>query len=518
MSDTSTSRTTRSARNAGASIVAQVVIVILGFVTRTVFISVLGVALLGVNSLLTSFLALLAIADLGINGAFMFALYEPLSKGDLKKTTAIVNYAGFIYRWIALIVGVVGVAVVPFLQQLVRLDERVDYLELYYLILLANTVASYLMQNRLILLNADQKIYLTKIYTVIMNVLRAAAQIVSLLIFEDFAVFLAIQVFFTIATNLLIYIKVGKLYPNLKKYSDPIERAERRSILNSTRALMVYRVGGLALNNSIPILISVLIGTVTLGYYSNYMLIIGSVVMVVEVVFSALTPSVGNLISQSEAHKGTARLVLNEIVLLSILIHGFLAVGFIAVIDDFVVVWLGDAFVLPIGVVIALVLNFYVTGMTMPLWSYRSATGLFRRTKYVIIITAVISIPLSFLLESVLGLTGIVIAPVIARLVTSAWYEPWILIRDYLHGTVISYFAIQVGAFVLWGLLALLMLWASSIISADPIISLGVKIVLSALLSSIFGWLAFRKLEAFQSLILRFRKIVRLALSGLQKG
>lgn len=64
---TTASRTANSARNAGVSILAQLLIIVLGFITRTVFVRELGVALLGVNSLHTSVRTLPAYADLGIN-------------------------------------------------------------------------------------------------------------------------------------------------------------------------------------------------------------------------------------------------------------------------------------------------------------------------------------------------------------------------------------------------------------------------------------------------------------------
>ena len=487
------------------SVLSQVMVIALGFVTRTVFIAKLGVELLGVHSLLTSVLALLALADLGINGAVMYALYRPLGEGDTEATAAIVSYAAKLLRGVALVVALVGLALTPFLHQLVNLEEPVQHLELYYLVLLANTVASYLMLNRLVLLDADQKIYLTKAYSLVFNVLRSIAQIVSLLILESFFAFLAIQVLFTIANNLAVYLRAGQIYPLLKDSSATLAPPERKSILASVKALVIFRVGGLILNNSTAVLISVIVGTVALGHYSNYSLIVSSAAMVTEVVFSSLTPSVGNLVAAGN-HEA-ARRVFDEMVLLSILVHGMIAVGIVTLADNFMVLWLGSEFVLPLGVAVGIVFNFYVTGTLMPLWSFRSATGLFRQTQFVMLITAVISIALSFALGAAFGLAGVVIAPAIARLMTGAWYEPWLLIRDHLAGNVRPYFVLQIAALAFWATLAWLTLALDDAIPWGPLASMGVKAAMLAILLPVSSWLVFGRRDSFRSLVQRMRNL-----------
>ena len=61
--------------------------------------------------------------------------------------------------------------------------------------------------------------------------------------------------------------------------------------------MLIYRVGGTILNNTDPIVISTVVGTAVLGYYSNYMLIIGSIITITEVAFIAVNAGVGNLIT-----------------------------------------------------------------------------------------------------------------------------------------------------------------------------------------------------------------------------
>lgn len=500
------SRASRSARNAAVSVATQVLTVVLSFVVRSVFVATLGVEVLGVNTLLTSVVALLAVADLGVNAAIMFALYAPLREGDHARVAAIVAHAAKMFRLVALGVALVGLGVLPFLDRLIKLDDPVEHVGLYYLVLLSNAVVGYLMMNRVMLLNADQRIYLTKLYSLVFTVLRSIVQVVALLMWGSFLWFLVIQVVFTIVNNVFVFVRVGSLYPYLKMEEEELSKSERRDILRSVRAAVVYRVGGLVLNNSGPVLVSTIVGTLALGYYSNYLLVVGSVAMITEVAFAAIAPSVGNLLAAGRSVAG--RSVFDEMVLLSLIVHGVVGVVMVAMLSDFVELWLGESFVLSPYVVAAIVLNFYVVGTQMPLWAFRSATGLFRETQYVIVMTAVASIGLSLLLGPQIGLAGVLIAPVLARLVTTAWYEPLLLVRRHLGGTASSYFVRQLVAVLIWVAGSVLVLWIGSLVAVGPLGQLAIKSAALVILLPVTVWLAFGRAEAFLGLQGRLRSVL----------
>ena len=71
-------------RQAGKNIffgyISNFIIIIMGFVQRTVFIAVLDETLLGVNSLYTEILSMLSLAELGIGSALNYRLYKPVAQ------------------------------------------------------------------------------------------------------------------------------------------------------------------------------------------------------------------------------------------------------------------------------------------------------------------------------------------------------------------------------------------------------------------------------------------------------
>ena len=86
------SRTKNSIINSTASITTQVVTVIMDFVVKTIFISILGSTYLGINGLFSNIITLLSLADLGIGVAIPYSLYKPLAEGDTKKIQGLMNF------------------------------------------------------------------------------------------------------------------------------------------------------------------------------------------------------------------------------------------------------------------------------------------------------------------------------------------------------------------------------------------------------------------------------------------
>ena len=73
------SRTSNSIKNISANIMYQVLSFVLSFVSRTVFIQVLGVGYLGINGLFNDVLSMLNLAELGFGTAMTYSMYKPLA-------------------------------------------------------------------------------------------------------------------------------------------------------------------------------------------------------------------------------------------------------------------------------------------------------------------------------------------------------------------------------------------------------------------------------------------------------
>ncbi|MBA2915959.1 oligosaccharide flippase family protein [Lactobacillus crispatus] len=422
------SRTTNSIKNIIFSLAFQLVTLILSFVNRTIFIWILGVNYLGISGLFSDILSMLSLADLGFGVALTYSMYDPLAKHDYVRLAGLINLYKKVYRIIALAVTVIGVALVPFLKYLIHLDKPIPHITLYYLLFLANTVASYLVVYKTSILTADQKEYKLNKYRSIFSILQTTFMTIFLWLTHNYTVYLCVQVAFTYMQNFYCSYVAEKEYPFIKKKVE-LPFKDVKDIFKNLYSVFLYKISGVLLNATDNTLISILIGTSVVGIYSNYSLIITRATNLINTVFYSLTASLGNLVVKENAERRFK--VFQMMQSMSVILSTICVCGFTFLIQDFIRLWLGNKYVLSNEVLIAIIINFYLGIILLPIWVYREATGLYQQTKYVMVLTAIINLGLSIVMGRTIGLAGILFASAIARLTTYFWFEPILLFKEY---------------------------------------------------------------------------------------
>ena len=110
----SRSRTEYSILNIIAGVGGYIVNTILGFICWMVFVKCLAADYLGVNGLFTNILTMLSLAELGIGGAIVYALYKPLAENDDRKIASLVKVYGTAYKVIGCVIGIIGICLMTF--------------------------------------------------------------------------------------------------------------------------------------------------------------------------------------------------------------------------------------------------------------------------------------------------------------------------------------------------------------------------------------------------------------------
>ena len=106
------SRTKNTVLNSVFGIIGYVAVIIVSFILRKVLASILGSEYLGLNSLYTNIVSFLSLTELGLSTAIVYFLYKPISDGDENKVKAYLEFYKKAYRIIALIVFIVGCALI----------------------------------------------------------------------------------------------------------------------------------------------------------------------------------------------------------------------------------------------------------------------------------------------------------------------------------------------------------------------------------------------------------------------
>lgn len=196
-------RTQKAAKNVVTGLVNKAALMLLAFVTKTAFIRLLGAEYNGVSSLYTNILSVLALAELGVGNVLMFYLYAALERKDEEEVSALVYEFKKIYNAIIVCVLTVGLVLVPFLQFLVNSNLERSELIIYYLLYLANSVASYFVVYRTTVVRADQSEWILNNVSTASTVVMYILQLAYLYEFRNFLGYLIIQVVCTIANNLI---------------------------------------------------------------------------------------------------------------------------------------------------------------------------------------------------------------------------------------------------------------------------------------------------------------------------
>lgn len=423
-----TSRTTYAIKNSIYSVVAQAINIIIKFALRIIFIKTLGSEYLGVNGVFTNILSMLSLAELGLGTAIIYDMYKPISENDTKKIVSYTHLYKKIYAIIGVIILILGIALIPFLDKVVTNVPNVENITLIYIMFLLDTILTYFFAHYRSLVSAYQMGYINTTNTIIFNIMKAITQIIILLIFKNFILYLVIQIVYNVLSNIFISIKVKKVFPFLKNTDiQPISKNKILDILKNSLSLFSIKVSATIMNSTDNVLISSFIGTNIVGMYSNYNLIITTVQQTIFLVVNSLQASIGNLCA-AETKEKCMNVFFNLLFTYS-WIYCLFSTILCAISSDFVLIFFGNEYIMKDIVIYIVIFNFYLAGIRQAVSGFYTANGLFKYFKVSSILEVIINIVISVLLVKLIGLSGIFLGTTITQICIRVWYEPYILFK-----------------------------------------------------------------------------------------
>ena len=393
--------------------VGLAVSILVQFISRTVFIRLLGEEYNGINGLFTNILSVLNLAELGFAYSIAYALYAPLQSGSKQTVCAIMNFLRKIYYIIALTVGVAGVICIPFLQYLIKEDLStlpfaLNQIRIYFAIYLGNTVFSYIWSYKRTLITADQKNYLVSNADNLSNILLYGVQIGLLILTRNYYLYLSLMLVKTVVTNLVLTAIANKRYPYLKDFTkEQVDREERKKILKNVGAMFFHKVGSVIIYGTTTIIISAFVSLVEAGWYTNYVLIVTAVNNFINIVFNSVTASIGNLcVTEEISYQKT---VFGRIRYISNILAVFSLVCYLCLFNPFVSLWVGaeQTFALPTVAVISATAT--LTVLRSAPNTFKNAKGLFVKDWYKPLVEAGVAIAVGIALSFVWGTFGVLL-------------------------------------------------------------------------------------------------------------
>lgn len=495
------SRIDNATRNIKYGYIAKLVQLVLGFISRTVFIYTLGVTFLGVNGLYTNVLGVLSLAELGIGSAMNYSLYKPVATGDLEKIKSLMNLYKRAYRVIALVVSVMGLLLVPFLKYIIKDPGSIsiDDLTTFYLIFLFNTVSTYFVAYKYSLVNAEQKNYIQTNIQAITTLITVIVQIIILVVFKDFLLYLLIGAIIGLIQKIGVNMYLNRLYPYLlDKNVKELSQEEKAPIKKNIKALILQRIGTISVHQTDNIIISSFVNITTVGLISNYNLIITSVSGFINILFTSLIPGFGNLIATENKEKQYFIFKVSRF--LVFLMYGFASIAFLILLTPFIQLWIGKDMVIGSTVIYLIIINYYFMGHRLIIAHFYSAAGIFDKVKYIAIIQAVVNLVISIVMVQKIGLEGVFIGTICSGLVSTI-ATPIIVYRSIFNRSALEYYKDSIIYLLTIGIaLTALELIKYKIFIENSIMSFITLMIFVTVVPNIVFYIFFRKREEFHYL------------------
>lgn len=413
-------RTKSTFRNVITTFGGQFLTIIITLFSRKIFLSNLGSELLGLNSLFINILSFLSMAELGIGNAINYSLYKPLAENDITKIKSIMNFYKLAYYMIGIIIFICGIILCPFIPFIVNTDINLNSINLIYFLFVFKTSISYFFSYKAALIIADQQNYIFTINHHIWKLILNFIQIVLVIKFKNYYLYLIIDVIITILENFSIAKIANRKYPFLtSKKSQPLDLNTKLSIKKNTISMVLNRIGSTIINSTDNILISAFINLSIVGLYGNYTTITIGVNNVLYQVIYSVSSSIGNLVVEGNLKRN--REVFFDMYFVVVWIYGWVCAAEFILLTPFIKIWYGSGTELSIIIVLLLVVQTYFRGQSVLMSAHIQALGIYEKIKYNGIIEAIINLVVSILLGKVWGIYGILLGSIIAYITSNFW-------------------------------------------------------------------------------------------------
>ena len=406
----------------------QMLMNILSFICRTVFIKTLGKEYLGISSLYSNILLLLSVSELGFSNAVTYSLYRPLAENDTDKIASLMHFFKKAYRVVGLVILGAGFLVLPFLPVLMNGTTDKVNIYFYYLLYLAQTSTTYFFfAYKQVLLVADQKRYVADKISYGVKAISVLLQIVCLFVYPSFLCYTVVGIMTGIIVNLTVAIEVDKRYPYLKEKARKLPKTDIKNMFEQVYASFLNRVCNIVGQATDNLIISSHISVLMVGLYDNYAMIITVFQTILSNALHAFNGSLGNLYATEGKEKNEK--IFRSLNLINLWFVIFTSVCFMAIFEPFITLWIGEEYLFDKMVVFIIVMNYATNNMQGVTYIFRQATGLFVVGKYRPVASVISNLVLSLVMVRSMGIGGVFLASIISRMTLAWWYDAWVVYK-----------------------------------------------------------------------------------------
>lgn len=428
-------RTKKTIKNTIFSLFEDFIAIICSFILPQLILLKFGSIYNGLTTSITQFLSFAVLLRSGIGGATRAALYKPLAEHNKHDVDAIINATDKYMKKIGIILLfciLVTAVFFPFVSH--TNFSWLFVFSLFIIIGISSFAESFFGITYLILLQADQKLYISSIIKIISYIFNIV--IASILILSGFSIHIvklgsAIAfVFYPICLNL--YVR--------KKYKIDKKVEPNYNAISQRWDAFWHQIAFFVNNNTDVVVLTLFTNMLEVSVYSVYHLVTGALNRFITAFTNGVYAGFGNMIAKKENSKLLENLSIIELVFYSI--SSIIFSCAIILIFQFVNIYtkgVNDVnYIRHLFAYILLLSQFY-SCIKLPYQSIVDAAGAFKQTKKYAIWEVIINIFISVILVIKLGLIGVAIGTLVGSLYKTIMFLKFISKNIIIRPEIIGY-------------------------------------------------------------------------------
>lgn len=402
-----------AAKNSIITFLCQMFDLVLGFVSRKIFIAILGVEVLGISSTFISLLNTLSLAELGFESAVIYSLYKPMKEKNKTQVEDIVVILKRVYEFVGIFVFLAGVCMSFFLPVILKGVDVDKTIIVAFYIQLIGTASTYFLAYKRTFLLALQKDYIRNLIISAIKIISVIVQIISMLVYKSFILYVLISMAQNLITNILIGVYVDKTTQynfNHRK----LNFALFKDIFINVKDIFFSKLAGYVYSSTDNIIISSMVSTVSVGFLGNYTQILYQMKAVLSNVFKSTKPIIGHYLA-AENDKSHSLQILKNYTFIRYIASLLLFVPGYILCDCFIEAWIGTNYVMSKSISMLLISDIYIHFVHGAIVDFIGGLGLFKQDRNISIIGAIINLVVSIVLVTWIGVPGVLIGTIVAQ-------------------------------------------------------------------------------------------------------
>ena len=408
------SRTSKFIRNAWASALYQITIMITGFILPRIMLSYYGSEVNGLVSSITQFVNYMTLVEAGLSGATIYALYKPLADNDKKEISRIVVASKHFYTisgWIFVIL----VSLLSIIYPIFVTSNNFNRLQISILIMIIGVNGAlefFTLGKYRAILTADQKQFIIALSSMLYSILNVT--IIAIFAHLGFNIIIArfAAIFAVFLRTFILSYYCKKNYPYLDYSVSPNNEA-----LNKRWDALFLQILGTIHTGAPVILATMLTSLVEVSIYAVYNMVVTGINSVLSIFNSGLGAGFGDLIARGEKENYQRAYQEFEYFYYS-MITIIYSVGMVQILPFLSIYTKGINDVNYIQPLLGFlfILNGYLYNIKTPQGMLVISAGLYKETKVQTSIQALISVCAGFVFGKMWGIPGIILGMILSNI------------------------------------------------------------------------------------------------------